>query len=150
MPKPTAASSVNRGSTGLFPWPVPSPLKATIPSGPNCASSTLKNRSSPSPPGHPHEPQDQSGIELNPQKDLLPVLGLDGKDVTKHFFLDFLSETCRCLPEAILSYELTVYPAESGCRLGWHDEFVSSPRLDNLTSVLASLLALVAPTKPTV
>ncbi|KXA69961.1 aspartyl aminopeptidase domain protein [Megasphaera sp. MJR8396C] len=83
------------------------------------------------------------GIELNPQKDLLPVLGLDGKDVTKHFFLDFLSETCRCLPEAILSYELTVYPAESGCRLGWHDEFVSSPRLDNLTSVLASLLALV-------
>ena len=83
------------------------------------------------------------GIELNPQKDLLPVLGLDGKDVTKHFFLDFLSETCRCLPEAILSYELTVYPAESGCPPRWHDEFVSSPRLDNLTSVLASLLALV-------
>ena len=83
------------------------------------------------------------GIELNPQKDLLPLLGLDGKDVTKHFFLDFLSETCRCLPEAILSYELTVYPTEPGCRLGWHDEFVSSPRLDNLTSVLASLTALV-------
>ena len=83
------------------------------------------------------------GIELNPQKDLLPVMGLDEKAVTKHFFLDFLSETCRCLPEAILSYELTVYPTEPGCRLGWHDEFVSAPRLDNLTSVLASLSALV-------
>lgn len=83
------------------------------------------------------------GIELNPQKDLLPVMGLDGKDVTKHFFLDFLSERCRCLPEAILSYELSIYPTEKGCRLGWHDEFVSSPRLDNLTSVLAALTGLV-------
>lgn len=84
------------------------------------------------------------GIELNPQKDLLPLLGLDEKAVTHHFFLDFLSETCRCLPEAILSYELTVYPTEPGCRLGWHNEFVSAPRLDNLTSVLASLSALVS------
>ena len=83
------------------------------------------------------------GVELNPQKDLLPVLGLDNKELTPHFFLDFLSEICRCLPEAILSYDLTVYPTEAGCRLGWHNEFVSSPRLDNLTSVLACLTGLV-------
>ena len=83
------------------------------------------------------------GVELNPQKDLLPLMGLDGQALTPHFFLDFLSEICRCLPEAILSYDLTVYPVEKGCRLGWHDEFVSSPRLDNLTSVLACVTGLL-------
>lgn len=82
------------------------------------------------------------GVELNPQKDLLPLMGLDQRELTDHFFLDFLSEKCRCLPEAILSWDLTVYPYEEGCRLGWHDEFVSSPRLDNLTSVLACLTGL--------
>lgn len=83
------------------------------------------------------------GVELNPQKDLLPVMGLDQRELTNHFFIDFLSEICHCLPEAILSYDLTVYPYEDGCRLGWHNEFVSSPRLDNLTSVLACLTGLV-------
>ena len=32
------------------------------------------------------------GIELNPQKDLLPLMGLDQHELTDHFFLDFLSE----------------------------------------------------------
>lgn len=57
------------------------------------------------------------GVELNPQKDLLPLMGLDQRELTDHFFLDFLSEKCRCLPEAILSWDLTVYPYEEGCRL---------------------------------
>ena len=70
-------------------------------------------------------------------------MGLDDQALTNHFFLDFLSEKCHCLPEAILSYDLTVYPCETGCSLGWHDEFISSPRLDNLTSVLACLMGLV-------
>lgn len=87
--------------------------------------------------------QANAGVALNPQKDLLPVMGLDDQALTNHFFLDFLSEKCHCLPEAILSYDLTVYPCETGCSLGWHDEFISSPRLDNLTSVLACLMGLV-------
>lgn len=87
--------------------------------------------------------QANDGVALNPQKDLLPVMGLDDQALTNHFFLDFLSEKCHCLPEAILSYDLTVYPCETGCSLGWHDEFISSPRLDNLTSVLACLMGLV-------
>lgn len=44
-------------------------------------------------------------------------MGLDDQALTNHFFLDFLSEKCHCLPEAILSYDLTVYPCETGCSL---------------------------------
>ena len=47
----------------------------------------------------------------------------------------------------ILSYELSTYPWEQGCTLGLAGELVSSPRLDNLTSVWACLEGLVAAAK---
>lgn len=87
------------------------------------------------------------GITLNPQKDMLPLTTLctTGEDDSA-FFLSFLASVCNCTPKDILSYELTVYPAEDGCLLGLHDEFISSPRLDNLTSVLACLTGLTSNT----
>ena len=76
---------------------------------------------------------------LNAQKDMLPLAALLGKDAEEDFFLAWLAEACETERNAILSYDLGAYPCETGCTFGLRDEFISSPRLDNLTSVLACL-----------
>lgn len=76
---------------------------------------------------------------LNAQKDMLPLAALLGKDAEEDFFLAWLAEAYETERDAILSYDLGAYPCEAGCTFGLHDEFISSPRLDNLTSVLACL-----------
>ena len=76
---------------------------------------------------------------LNAQKDMLPLAALVGRDAEEDFFLAWLAEACETERDAILSYDLGTYPCETGCTFGLRDEFISSPRLDNLTSVLACL-----------
>ncbi len=84
------------------------------------------------------------GVELKPQKDLLPLLfqsdGEGGDDAQK--LLNLLAEELDVQAEDILSYDLNAYPYEQGCLLGCEDVFLSSPRLDNLSSVKACLDAL--------
>ncbi|WP_033170470.1 M18 family aminopeptidase [Selenomonas sp. ND2010] len=84
--------------------------------------------------------------KLNVQTDMLPLaavfggvesLGADAD--AKTFFVDWLAEELGTAVEDILSYELSLYPVEHGCTVGLHEEMVSSPRLDNLTSVKACL-----------
>ncbi len=48
----------------------------------------------------------------------------------------FLADEVNCDPSEILSYEMTLYPTEQGCVLGTEGDFISAPRLDNLTSCL--------------
>lgn len=84
--------------------------------------------------------QMNEGIELNPQKDLIPLMTmLDRNEINSSFFNDFLAAELSCNSEDILSYELTLYPTETGCVMGMNNEFISSPRLDNMTSVKACL-----------
>ena len=71
------------------------------------------------------------GFSVNPQIDLLPLASLGDVDL-------LASLTDR----EVLSYDLYVVPAEPAYESGVHGEFLSSPRLDNLTSVFSSLLAL--------
>lgn len=82
------------------------------------------------------------GIALNPQKDMLPLMTLPNQDDSS-YFIQFLAGECRCQPEDILSYDLTVYLHEEGCLIGLKNEFISSPRLDNLTSAYACMDSLV-------
>ena len=55
-----------------------------------------------------------------------------------------MAEQLNCEKEAILSYDLTVYQTESPCYLGFNSEFISSPRLDNITSVKACVEGIIA------
>lgn len=88
--------------------------------------------------------QINEGVELNKQKDMLPLATMLGKDVKdSEFFLELLAKEINCDKREILSYELTIYPTESGCLLGCKEEFISAPRLDNLTSVKACLAGLI-------
>ena len=87
------------------------------------------------------------GEKLNPQKDMLPLFAMltGEQDETKQAdaFLDFLAEECHLERSRILAYDLTVYPAEAPCYFGAHNEFISAPRLDNMTSALACLNGLL-------
>jgi len=84
------------------------------------------------------------GVELNKQKEMLPILGLEGREETEEFFLEHLAKQLRVEKEDILDYELGLYNTDTGDFLGLNEEFISSPRLDNLTSVQAVTTALLA------
>ena len=84
------------------------------------------------------------GVELKPQKDLLPLFfqsGDDDADDTKKLLV-LLAEELGVSTEDILSYDLNAYPHERGCFLGCDEAFLSAPRLDNLSSVKACIDAL--------
>ncbi|MBQ1890322.1 MAG: M18 family aminopeptidase [Selenomonas sp.] len=93
--------------------------------------------------------------KLNAQTDMLPLAAAfagreiadaadEAADKEKSFFVDWLAGELEVPAADILSYELSAYPVEQGCTLGLGDEFVSSPRLDNLTSVQACLDGICA------
>lgn len=86
-----------------------------------------------------------NGVRLNEQSEMLPLIAMvQDKLEQEDFFLKLLAKECGVSPEEILDFDLYVYNAEKGCLLGAHDEFVSAPRLDNLTSCYACLQAITA------
>lgn len=80
------------------------------------------------------------GVELNKQTDMLPLCGLYEEPSEKEgFFSKLLAEELNVEKEDILEYELNLYNADKPETTGLKDEFLSAPRLDNITSVLAIL-----------
>lgn len=85
------------------------------------------------------------GVELNKQTDMLPVIGLLEKGLNENkTFVNFLSKELGVEPEDILDYELWVYCCEKPQYFGLQEEFILSPRLDNLTSVQSLVSGLIA------
>ena len=84
------------------------------------------------------------GVELNKQKDMLPLAAMVTEELEKdNFFLNFLAEQIGVKAEDILDFDLTVYVAEKGTITGLKEEFVSSPRIDNQTSVVSCLYGIL-------
>ena len=90
-------------------------------------------------------PSVNDGEKLNPQKDMLPLFTQFGSTPTDDSFPpEFLADEFSLPAEDILSYELQrAHPAEPPCLLGRNNEFISSSRLDNQTSVYACLMGLL-------
>ncbi len=85
------------------------------------------------------------GVAINAQTDMLPLIARISDKLNKDdFFLDALAEETGVKKEEILDYELCIYNCERGTLLGLQNEFYSSPRLDNLTSVQACLSGITA------
>jgi aspartyl aminopeptidase len=83
------------------------------------------------------------GIELNKQKDMLPLLGLVNDNLEQdNYLLKILSKELNVSVSDILGFELYLYEFEKGCISGLNNEFISSGRLDNLAMVHASVEAL--------
>ena len=104
------------------------------------------------------------GIKLNRQKEMLPILTMERNnednptkllnnrnnpslfpesDTQYDEWTKFLADEVDCDPSEILSYEMTLYPTELGCVLGTEGDFISSPRLDNLTSCFGVLSGII-------
>lgn len=82
------------------------------------------------------------GHEWNPQTELLPLLGMKtGKDGDDSF-IKFLAKKLKVKEEEILDFDLYIYNAEDALFQGMNEEFISAPRLDNLTSCYALLEGL--------
>lgn len=88
------------------------------------------------------------GSELNPQVDLIPLAGM-AEVMEEAYFTQFLAaeitkaEGLEVKKEEIISYDLCLYNMQEGCICGMNEELLAAPRLDNLTSVQASLTALI-------
>ena len=83
------------------------------------------------------------GIELNKQKDTLPLVGLINESLTKeNFLLKLISEELSIKEEEILDFDLFLYEYEKGSIIGMKNEFISCSRLDDLSMVYAGITAL--------
>lgn len=87
------------------------------------------------------------GVELNRQKDMLPVLttleNLSSKDSDKgSYLLSLLTEQLKVEKEEILDYDLFLYPIEQPSFVGAENALYSAGRLDNITSVQACVNAI--------
>ncbi len=78
------------------------------------------------------------GFTVNPQVDLQPLLGFAGEELTNESLLSTLAG------EDVLSYDLYLVNADAPYAFGLGEEFVAAPRVDNLTSVYASIEGLTA------
>ena len=87
------------------------------------------------------------GVELNKQTDTIPVIGMlpvkSEKDTKKDFFLNYIAKELDVKKEDIINYDLNLYNTEQASYVGMEDEFISAPRLDNMTSVHAVEKALL-------
>lgn len=92
---------------------------------------------------HLNRAVNDSGEKLDRQTSLTPLAGLLSPDMEEDFFLSKLAREIGHAPKDILSYDLTVYAAETGCTMGFDGELLSAPRLDNLAGARACLDGLI-------
>ncbi|NLX72921.1 MAG: M18 family aminopeptidase [Bacteroidales bacterium] len=84
------------------------------------------------------------GIELNRQKEMLPILGLTkGKNLGRGMLKRMLAKELGVADEDILDYDLSLNEYNRGCIMGYDNEFISAPKLDNLAMAHASIKGLL-------
>lgn len=85
-----------------------------------------------------------SGVELNRQKDTLPLLSLVNESLEKDkYLLNTIAEELSVKAEDIIDFDLFLYEFEKGSIIGLNKEFISSSRLDDLSMVHAGITALI-------
>lgn len=84
------------------------------------------------------------GVELRKQVEMLPIYGTASEELTKEAFAEAIAKELGVKKEDILDYELMIYNTDKPCLVGLADEFVSAPRLDNLTSTQALVEGITA------
>ena len=85
-----------------------------------------------------------NGVKIDKQNDVLPVISLINKNFEKKGYLEkIILEKTGIKKEDIIDFDLYLYATEKGCLLGANEEFMSSPKLDNLASVYTGIIGLV-------
>lgn len=84
------------------------------------------------------------GVELNRQKDLLPLLSQIQENLQKEgALIEHLADHFQCLQKDILDFDLFLYDKQPGCFVGLQQEYISCGRLDDLAMVHAGTSALL-------
>ncbi len=84
------------------------------------------------------------GVEYNPQVDMLPLMSMQQESGCKGLLTKEISEVLSVSPEAILGHDLYLYVRDKGHIIGADEGFILSPKLDDLQSVYAQVVALCA------
>jgi aspartyl aminopeptidase len=83
------------------------------------------------------------GVEINKQKDVLPILGMADDEDIHNYFKNNLAKHLDVSAEDILDYDLFIYNLDKACTVGASDEFICAPRLDDLSSVYALIQGII-------
>jgi len=84
------------------------------------------------------------GVELNKQKDMLPLLSLIDKEFSKDSYLiKLIAQELNVDSSKIIDFDLFLYEFEKGSIVGLNNEFISCGRLDDLAMVHAGIEALM-------
>lgn len=83
------------------------------------------------------------GVEYNPQADMLPLFADAAQGSAKGALLKMAADAAGVKEQDILGHDLFLYVRENGRFLGADEEFVMSPRLDDLQCVYASMRAFL-------
>ena len=105
----------------------------------------------------PHLKRGSKEGELDVQKELIPIVdmavSMDGssnqsdgqtqqKNPNSHFLLSYVAEKLNVRPEDVLDFDLYLYICDAPTTVGINDALVTSPRIDNISSVCAILEGL--------
>ncbi len=84
-----------------------------------------------------------TGGELNPQKDTLPLLAMVNEELEKgNALLNAVAKELGVEREEIIDFDLFLYEFEKGSIVGLNEEFISAGRLDDLQMVHAGIEAI--------
>lgn len=86
----------------------------------------------------------ENGLVVHKQDHLAALAGIENKKEKR----SFLERVLKLPIKEILAYDLFLFPLEKARLLGENGDFVASYRIDNLTSVHASLYGLLASGQP--
>lgn len=88
--------------------------------------------------------QVNDGVALSKQNDMLPILGIVNDQLEqKNTLLNIIAQELSVEASEILDFDLYLYDTTPAHRVGLHDEFIQSGRLDDLSMVHAGLEALL-------
>lgn len=86
----------------------------------------------------------EKGAPIDNQRHLLPMLGMINDTLNNETkFVDLLAAELNVDSKDILDYDLCIYPVETPTLVGISEEFISAPRLDDITSVSALIHGLI-------
>lgn len=87
------------------------------------------------------------GIELNKQKDMLPLVQSVNADLEKdNYLVKLLAKELQVNADDIIDFDVFLYEWEKGCIVGPEKEFISCGKLDDLAMVHAGIKSLLAST----
>lgn len=82
------------------------------------------------------------GHDIDRQKELLPIVGMSNERLIDEYLLEMIAKKLECDKSDILSFELFLYDNQKSQVIGFENEFINAPRLDNLAMLYASLDAI--------